>query len=164
MEDETGPGGGRGASRAPHREGALSIDEEGRFLVHGDPITHERTLEVLWRSLERVPDGTWQVRVGREVAAVAVAETPFAVRGVLEAGGTLVLRVSGGAEEPLDPSTLRVGPDGVLRCALRDGRPARFTRAAQLAVGALLEEDASVPSGFRIALGGSCWPVGGSGG
>ncbi len=149
-----------GGSGAPLRPGGLSIDEEGRFLVEGEPVTHERTLEVLWRSLERLPDGTWQVRVGREVAQVEVAETPFAVRAVLPEGGSLALRLASGASEPLDPSTLRVGGDGVLRCTLSGGRPARLTRAAQLALGALLEEDPAAPSGFRLALGGASWPVG----
>ena len=62
----------------------LSIDAEGRFLHRGEPITHARTLEVLWRSLERAPDGRYLVRIGRESAYVAVEETPYVVRGVIE--------------------------------------------------------------------------------
>ena len=136
------------------------MDEEGHFLVHGEPVTHARTLEVLWGSLALRPDGTWQVSVGRESAEVSVAETPWAVRAVVPVGEGLDLLVSGGSREALDPGTLRVGRDGVLRCTLASGQAARFTRAAHIALGSRLEEDDSVPSGFRLRLCGRSWPVG----
>jgi len=145
---------------ALRRSGGLSIDEEGRFLVHGEPVTHGRTLEVLWRSLVRLPDGDWQVSVGGESAFVRVGETPWAVRSAVAVPGGITLWLSDGSREPLDPRTLRVGRDGVLRCTLASGEPARFTRAAQLAVGERLEEDPASPSGFRLALGGGSHPVG----
>ena len=138
----------------------LSIDDEGRFLVHGEPVTHERTLDVLWRGLAPGPDGTWQVRIGREVAPVAVPGTPFVVVAVAEEGGHLVLALAGGAREPLSPSTVRVGADGVLRVTLASGHEARLSRAAQIALGMRLAEDASAPGGFRLAVGGRSWPVG----
>jgi len=138
----------------------LSIDDEGRFLVHGEPVTHERTLEVLWRGLAPGPDGTWQVRIGREVAPVAVPGTPFVVVAVAEEGGHLSLSLAGGAREPLSPSTVRVGPDGVLRVTLASGHEARLSRSAQIALGMRLSEDPAAPGGFRLAIGGRSWPVG----
>ena len=138
----------------------LSIDDEGRFLVHGEPVTHERTLEVLWRGLAPGPDGSWQVRIGRETAPVAVPGTPFVVVAVTEEGGHLALSLAGGAREPLSPSTLRVGQDGVLRVTLASGHEARLSRAAQIALGMRLSEDASAPGGFRLAHSGRSWPGG----
>jgi hypothetical protein len=137
----------------------LAVDDEGRFLHRGEPVTHLRTLEALWRSLERAPDGRWQVRIGRERAWVEVGETPWAVQGVRLDADPPVLRLSGGREEPLDPATLAVGADGVLRCTLRDGERARFTRAAQIALGLALEEDPAGSGGFHLTLGGTRWPV-----
>jgi hypothetical protein len=139
----------------------LSIDDEGRFLHRGEPIRHERTLEVLWRSLERVPDGRWLVRVGRESGYVAVAETPFVVRAVggLGTGERPWLLLAGGAREPLDPATLHVGADGVLRCAVKGGVPARFARAAHLALGSALEEDPAGSGAYVLDVGGKRWPV-----
>jgi hypothetical protein len=140
----------------------LSIDDEGRFLVHGEPVTHERTLEVLWRGLGPAPDGGWQVRVGRESAPVTVAGTPFVVVAVELAadgsGGTLLL--AGGSREPLSPSGLRVGRDGVLRATLASGHEARFSRSAQIALGMALSEDPAAPGGFTLRLGGTDWPLG----
>lgn len=138
------------------------MDAEGRFLHRGEPITHPRTLEVLWGSLAQAADGRWQVRVGREAGFVAVDETPWAARGVRFEGTpprTATLLLSGGAEAPLDPASLRLAADGTLRCRAADGRPVRFTRAGQLALGASLEEEPPGSGRFSLALGGRAWPV-----
>jgi len=134
------------------------VDDEGRFLVHGEPVTHARTLQALWRGL-RPADGGWEVRIGREVARVQVAETPFAVCAAVREGDRIVLWLPDGRREPLDPRTLRLGADGVLRCTLASGFAARFTRAAQVALAPCLEEDPGAPSGFRLALGGVGFPI-----
>jgi hypothetical protein len=122
----------------------LAVDSEGRFLHRGEPITHARTLEVLWGSLAPTGDGRWQIRIGREVADVEVGDTPWAVRGIRTEGtppAAVTLLLAGGAEAPLDPGSLHVGADGVLRCRLQHGALARFTRSGQVALGALLEDD-----------------------
>ena len=145
----------------PPTTAGLSIDEEGCFLVHGEPVTHERTLDVLWRGLAPGPDGGWQVRIGRESAPVSVPGTPFVVVAVSEeAEGRATLSLAGGAREPLLPGTLRVGKDGVLRATLASGHAARFSRSAQIALGMRLAEDPSAPGGFHLPLGGKVWPLG----
>jgi len=138
----------------------ISIDDEGRFLVHGEPVTHERTLEVLWRGISPAPGGGWQVRVGRESAPVAVEGTPFVVVAVVDVDGRVMLQLAGGGREPLSPGTLRVGGDGVLRATLASGHAARLSRTAQIALGMQLSEDPSAPGGFRLSLGGRDWPIG----
>ena len=138
----------------------LSIDDEGRFLVNGEPVTHERTLDVLWRGLAPGPDGGWQVRVGRESAPVSVPGTPYVVLAVSEDDDRATLSLAGGVREPLLPETLRVGRDGVLRATLSSGHAARFSRSAQIALGMRLAEDPSAPGGFRLPLGGKDWPLG----
>ncbi len=137
----------------------LSIDDEGRFLHRGEPVTHARTLEVLWRTLAPAPDGRWLVRVGRESAYVSVAETPWIVRGVDGGGGSPLLLLPDGTREPLDPATLRLGEDGVLRCTLSRGRSARFGRAAQIALGMALDEDPPGSGRFVLATATGRWPV-----
>jgi hypothetical protein len=137
----------------------LSIDDEGRFLVNGEPVTHDRTLDVLWRGLAPGPDGAWLVRVGRESAPVSVPGTPYVVVAVSD-DGRATLSLAGGSREPLLPATLRVGRDGVLRATLSSGHAARFSRSAQIALGMRLAEDPSAPGGFRLPLGGKDWPLG----
>ena len=166
-----GPGLGYAPARVAHDDpellerlratSGLSIDGEGRFLHRGEPITHARTLAILWGSLAPAPGGHWQVTVGRETAYVAVDETPWLVRGVRLQGTPLravTLLLAGGREAPLRPASLRVGEDGVLRCALPEG-PARFTRAGQLALGAQLEEDPPGSGRLVLVLAGERHPV-----
>jgi hypothetical protein len=144
----------------------LAVDDEGRFLHRGEPVTHARTLEVLWRSLEPASGGRWRVRIGRESAYVAVAETPWVVRGVDAGDGSSapVLLLAGGTGEPLDPATLRLGGDGVLRCTISRGRPARFGRAAQVALGMVLDEDPPGSERFTLSIAGTRFPVARAGG
>jgi len=141
----------------------LSLDEEGRFLHRGEPITHARTLEVLHRSLERTPGGRYLVRIGRESAYVEVTDAPYAVRGVRpDAGdGAPLLLLSDGTTEPLDPATLRLGADGVLRCAVKGAHPARFSRAAQVSLGLSLEEEPQGSGCYYLTASGRRWRVGG---
>ncbi len=138
----------------------LSIDAEGRLCHAGEPITHRRTLEVLWRSLSREPDGRYAVRVGRELGYVAVEDAPYAVRGLTAAGDELLLHLSDGSAEPLDPATLTVGGEGVLRCRVKQGQHrARFLRGAQVSLGLLLDEEAGGEGQFTLRLGGRSYTL-----
>jgi hypothetical protein len=143
----------------------LSIDGEGRLLHRGEPITHARTLEVLWRSLARDAAGRWTVRIGRETGYVAVEDTPWvvlAVHGLPEAGPlprAPALLLSDRTREPLRPETLHAGADGVLRCGVKEGEPARFSRAAHLALGAHLDDDPSGTGRYTLTVGGVVHPV-----
>jgi len=138
----------------------LSIDAEGRFLHRGEPITHARTLAVLWASLEPTADGRWLVRIGRESGYVSVEIAPWVVRGVIDGpDGAPWLLLSDGTREPLDPRTLSIGADGVLRCEVKAGRPASFSRAAQIALGLALEEQPPGSGRYELTLGGVRHPV-----
>jgi hypothetical protein len=139
----------------------LSIDLDGRFRHEGELVTHERTLEVLWSSLERRADGRYLVRIGRESGYVHLDDAPYGVRGITFEGDGLLAHLSDGSAEPLDVSSLAVGADGVLRCRVKSGaHRARFTRAAQTALGLALVEDAAAPSGYSLVHGALRQPLG----
>jgi len=139
----------------------LAVDAEGNFLHRGTPIRHARTLAQLWGSLARRDDGRYEVRIGRERAYVTVDETPWAVRGLeeREPGEPPVLLLAGGGREPLAPDTLRLGADGVVRCTLARGEPARFTRAGQAALSPWLDEDPPGSGCHVITLGQRRFPI-----
>src|SRR5512142_2972085 len=84
-------------------QSGLSIDLEGRLCHRGEPITHERTLAVLWGSLERRADGRYLVHVGRESAYVRIEDAPYGVRGVTFEGDRPLLHLTDRSVEPLDP-------------------------------------------------------------
>jgi uncharacterized protein len=140
------------ALEALRQASGLSIDLEGRLCHRGEPITHARTLQVLWGSLERQPDGRYLVRVGRESGYVRLDDAPYGVRGVTFEGSPPTLHLSDGRNEPLDPSTLSVDAEGVLHCRVGGGHRARFGRAAQVDLGLLLEEDPAEAGRFLLRL------------
>lgn len=143
------------------RRSGLSIDLEGRLCHRGELITHARTLEVLWPSLTRQPDGRYMVRVGRESGYVDLADAPYAVRGVAFEQGRPELHLSDGSVEPLDASTLWLDAEGILHCLVKPGRHrARLTRSAQVDLGLALDEDPLAPAGFALRVGGRSFPVG----
>ncbi len=139
----------------------LSIDAEGRFLHRGEPIAHARTLEVLHRSLRRREDGRYEVAIGRERAYVDVGDAPYAVRGVEldPEGGAPTIRLSDGSAERLDPATLCLGADGALRCRVKGGHRARFTRAGQVVLGLALDEDPPGSEHFILTVNGKSFQL-----
>ena len=141
-------------------QSGLSIDREGRFLHRGEPITHARTLEVLWGSLERNADGRYQVHVGREVGYVTLEDAPYGVRGITWDGDAPNVHLSDGSVERLDPATLSVDGDGVLHCIVKGGaHRARFSRAAQVTLGLALSEDPRSPDRYRLQIGDASFQV-----
>ena len=140
-------------------QSGLSIDREGRLCHRGEPITHARTLEVLWRSLERGADGRYLVRVGRESGYVHVEDAPYAVRGVTFDRGGPILHLGDGTAEPLDASTLTLDAEGVLHCVVKRGHRARFGRTAQVDLGLRVEEDPGRPGGFVLRLPAGEFPI-----
>jgi hypothetical protein len=137
----------------------LSIDLEGRLCHGGEPITHERTLEVLWGSLERRPDGRYLVRVGRESGYVHVADAAYGVRGATVEPGRVLLHLTDRTAEELDPATLSVDREGVLHCLVKGGHRARFGRSAQVDLGLALDEDPASPGRYVLRLGGAAHPI-----
>lgn len=148
------------ARAEPRPPSDLSIDLEGRLCHRGEPITHARTLEVLWSSLRREPYGRYTVRVGRECAEVAVVDAPYGVRGVTAERQGLLAHLTDGSTEPLDPATLTLDAAGVLHCRVKGGsHRARLTRAAQVGLGLLVEESPDAPGRFVLRLGAALYPI-----
>jgi hypothetical protein len=137
----------------------LSIDLEGRLCHLGEPITHERTLTVLWGALERQRDGRYVTRVGRESGYVHVEDAPYGVRGVTVEPARVLLHLTDRTVEELDPTTLSVDGDGVLHCLVKGGHRARFTRSGQIDLGLALEEDPGAAGRYLLRVGDSTYAV-----
>jgi uncharacterized protein len=141
------------------QQSGLSIDLDGHFRHRGELITHERTLEVLWKSLERVPDGRYLVRIGRESGYVALEDAPYVIRAVSLAPAAITLTLTDGSSEPLRPKTLRIDREGVLHCQVKGDHRARFDRTAQVALGLLISEDPKSPGKYHLAIGDQTYPI-----
>lgn len=113
----------------------ISVDKEGNWFYHGQPIINRQICLLFSQSLEQDSCGRYIVRIGEETCPVAVEDTPFMVVDVAKASGEgpekdrFFIRLNDETEESLDLDTLWVGKDNVLYCKVKGGKfTARFLR------------------------------------
>lgn len=133
------------------RESTLRIDAEGRFLHDDQPVDHPKLAAALHTWIARHPDdGRFILTNGYDWTYFKVDDVPFFVRSIRTEGDApsqdAILVLSDGTEEPLDPSTLRLGPRGDLYLRVKPetkGGPfdAKMTRFAQSQLEPFLRQD-----------------------
>ncbi len=129
-------------------DSGLVLDRELNWIHDGERITHPKIIEAFNQGLAPTDDGRFQLRIGNDWAYVTVEGAAYRVNAIDTDDTRVYLRLSDRTGEALDPSTLRLGEDGVLGVRVKDGRAAaRFSRDAQFALGQLL-----VPEGEGWAL------------
>jgi hypothetical protein len=146
------------------RRSGIRVDREGRFIHEGEEVTHQGLKEALFRWLDRLDDGRYVLRLDdRRYAYVDVDDTPLVARAArLEPGPPerVLLALSDGAEEPLDPATLTIDGAGVLRALVRGGRlEARLATAATAALADRITERQGRPPQPALALDGRLHPL-----
>jgi hypothetical protein len=131
---------------------ALRVDVEGEWHDGDVQITHPGVLANLRGNLRRDPDGYFiQTRVR---IPVEVADAPFVVARIEQRGDALHAWLTDGAEQDVDPATLRIGGGDVPYCAVKDGAfEARLSRAATYQLLALADYDEGSGRG-ALRLGG----------
>ena len=141
-------------------ENSLWIDKEGRWFFRGEEITHRKTYLLFCRNLTLDETGQLLLRVGKEECRVEAEDAPFIVKSVdfvsAEKGQiqSLDLILNDETREPLNPQTLRVGPQNVLYCRVRKGRfAARFSRGAYQLLFPYIQHDEK-RNCFFLVLGG----------
>ncbi len=112
----------------------IRFGRDGRWYADDEPITNQRIADLFARHVTRGEDGSWWLRIGDERARIVVEDTPWVVTridGSPQEGFRVTL--NDGTSEPLDPSSLTLGANDVLYCAVKDGTErARFLRPAQM--------------------------------
>ena len=138
----------------------ISFGRDGEWYSDGERIANRRIAELFSRCVRKNPEGGYMLQMGDEKAPLEVEDTPFVVRqidGSPETGLTLVLNDD--SREPLDPASLRSGPDNALYCRVKEGDcEARFLRPAYYTLTRWVRED---PEGrFALRLGDREYPIG----
>jgi len=147
------------------RMGGYRIDRGGRWWYRGAPLDLEIERQFA-EGLEQFGDGRLRVMCEGEPCYVTCEDAPFVVRDLrwerARAGGSaardrILLSLSGGIEEPLDPATLHLDARDVLYCRVRSGTlEARFgpRAATRIADGMRPHRD-----GWAIDLEGRTWVI-----
>jgi hypothetical protein len=128
--------------RHTREDSGIRLDRVGRWWHDDEPVEHPKIIEAFNRGLEPGDDGRFILRFGHDWCFVEVEDAAYAVVSVEAnplAAPTLLL--SDRTTETLAARTLASDADGALVCRVKQGRAkARFSRAAQVALGELLEE------------------------
>lgn len=116
--------------------GPLRFGRDGRWYAGEEAIPNAAICRLFSRSLTVLPDGRGRLELGEDQADVLIEDTPWVVTGVdgdPVTGFGLVLNDD--TREPLDPTSLEVGPAHVLYARVKGGaHRARFLRPAYYAL------------------------------
>jgi len=135
----------------------LRIDVDGDWFDDDVAITHAGILANLRSILQHDAQGYFiQTRVR---IPVEVEDVPFVVSRIERRGEILHAFLSDGTDADVDPATLRVGPDDVPYCTVKNGAfEARLSRAAAFQLLAMADYDEATGRGV-LRLGGREYPL-----
>jgi uncharacterized protein len=136
---------------------ALRVDVDGEWWDEDVQITHPGVLANLRGNLRRDAEGYFiQTRVR---IPVQVADVPFVVTRIERQGERLHAWLNDGADEDVDPATLRIGPGDVPYGAVKAGAfEARLSRAAAYQLLARADYDERSGRG-ALRLGGRVYAL-----
>ena len=139
MDPTTDPG---GFLKGRTRETTIRRDAEGRWFHDGQPLEHPNLTRAFDGWVERAEDGRYCLKNDINWAYITLEGPAHFVRSLRIDGDRVVLRLSSGRQELLDPDTLRQDDRHALYCDVGDGRlTARFDRNAATQLADLLGED-----------------------
>ena len=137
----------------------IRFGRDGEWYSDGERIANRRIADLFSRCVRRSPQGGFMLQMGDERAPIEIEDTPFVVRqieGDRERGFTLIL--NDGTREPLDPATLRSGPDNALYCRVKAGEyAARLLRPAYYALTQSVK--VGTDGRFVLVVGGRDYPI-----
>ena len=139
---------------------SIRFGRDGRWYADGAPITNPRIAGLFARSVHRLPDGTYELRIAEERAAISVDDTAYVVTAALvDDAGRVWIDLNDETREALDLRSLSVGAADVLYCRVKDGREwARFLRPAYYQLADRIVADAA--GGFAFATATGRYPIG----
>ncbi len=137
----------------------IRIDKEGRLFHQGAPMIHPGINALLLEHLTRDDEGRYIIEFEGQRCWVEVEDAPLMVQrvDVEAADGQILLTLSHGGQEPLDPEQVWIDEANVVYTQVRHGRlPAKFSRPAYYQLAALITE---TPAGFGLELRGRVYTL-----
>jgi hypothetical protein len=134
----------------------IILSAEGNWTYDGETVTHERTVEDLFRRVY-CEDGSYYLTGEKMPVPVIIEDVAFFVRDINQTPEGYRLNLSNGTTEILDPSTLDIGSANRLYCQVGPVRAkARFDRKVYNEfMKALTERDGY----YGLAINGIFYPL-----
>jgi hypothetical protein len=123
----------------------IRLDKDGNWFHAGEPFTNERIVDFFNKSVDVTSDGTHVLHYADFTYPITVEDAPVFVSGIVVKGfgifEQVVLQLSTGTEERLDPHMLFYRQGSGLYCYVRGGRLlAKFRRSPSFQLLERLEE------------------------
>ena len=125
----------------------IRVDKEGIWYYRGAEIVRRDIVELFYRHLERDDLGRYIIHLRGQKCYLEVQDTPFVVWETSitweeEEPKEILLHLSDGTVENLDPASLYVGDLSVPYCRIGAGeKRARFSRKAYYQIARIVEAD-----------------------
>ena len=126
----------------------IRIDRNGVWYFRGMEMTRFEIVQYFYNHLQRDANGKYQIEIADDQCPVQVDDAPYVVQGISElpseANGRrcIVVCLSDGTREVLNPETLRIGEGNVPYCRVKQGEhEARFTRQAYYQLAEYIQHD-----------------------
>lgn len=127
----------------------IRIDRNGVWYFQDVEMTRFEIVRYFYDHLQRDANGQYRIEIADDQCLVQVDDVPYVVQGISEqspdANGRqgMVISLSDGTREELNPGTLRIGEGNVPYCRIKQGKhEARFTRQAYYQLAKYIEHDA----------------------
>jgi hypothetical protein len=125
----------------------IFVSKEGKWYHQGAEIIHRPIFLWMIQSLEKTEDGVFIVHLNNQKCYLEVEDTPLVVvrADFVQEGSEepehIRLTLNDESQEKLDPETLRISPESILYCTVKNGQfPSRFLRPAYYQIAQNLEE------------------------
>ncbi len=126
---------------------------------NGAEIVHPEIYRFFCRTLEKMADGEYIVRFGREVCRVEVEDAPFVIQSIDEEGGGIVVQLNDGTREAFDAVHFWIGDENIPYCRVKEGAfHARFSRPAYYQLASHIVSD-NYEKNFFLLVNGERIPI-----
>ena len=126
----------------------IRIDRDGVWYYRNMEMKRNEIIQYFYRHLRRDYQGNYRIELNHENCSIQVDDVPYVIRSVSSgfsgADGQpgMVISLSDGSCEELDPETIRIGEKNVLYCRVKKNEyEARFSRQAYYQLAANIKHD-----------------------
>lgn len=133
----------------PNELPEIRIDREGVWYYRDIEMTRADIVQYFYQHLHRDLQGNYHIELNQERCSIRVEDVPYVIRSVsMEVAGSdvspqsMIISLSDGCREELNPETVRIGEMNVLYCRVKKNEhEARFSRQAYYQLAEYIEHD-----------------------
>jgi hypothetical protein len=143
----------------------IRIDRDGRWYFRNMEMTRTDIIHFFYGHLYRDQHGDYHIKTETEQCLIRVEDVPFVIEALdvstkgEEEVSSMMIRLSDGTCEELQPDTLWIGKNHIIYCRIKNnGHTARFSRKAYYQLTKYIEGDENLNC-YSITIGNISYPI-----